>query len=225
MHAAELERKQRWLRRRRATRHETSSSGCTMPMRACSRACSPAAIGPLGDVIEHAWRSGARFDSWEDQHRPELWRQAFEALGIDPSHYRRALPLAARLPWDHIDVGLDQAFWPKSMRRPRSAGGLLRAARPPATFVHPTHRTRLRSRSPAAGLLRLRRRLRISRSFADAGRKAWPKQPPHRQRRMLRRQPPARHGGPPRGRRPAAGNGIGFASKRPGRRRCSATSI
>ncbi len=65
---------------------------------------------PLSDVIEAAWRAGARFDSWDDQFRVERWETAMQACGIDPTPYFMTLPVDARLPWDHLDVGLEDGF-------------------------------------------------------------------------------------------------------------------
>ncbi|MBW2465418.1 MAG: DUF2344 domain-containing protein, partial [Deltaproteobacteria bacterium] len=64
----------------------------------------------LGDVIEGAWRRGARFDSWNEQLRLEAWDEAFAEHGIDTSIYLGTIPTSARLPWDHIDVGLEDGF-------------------------------------------------------------------------------------------------------------------
>ena len=65
----------------------------------------------LADVIETAWRGGARFDSWDDQFKPELWYQAFAEHHLDPNFYnaRRREP-AEILPWDHLDYGVTKAF-------------------------------------------------------------------------------------------------------------------
>ena len=61
------------------------------------------------DVTQEAflsiWRSGARFDSWDDQLRLGLWEEAFTHFGIDRAPYLGTLPLTARLPWSHIAVG------------------------------------------------------------------------------------------------------------------------
>ena len=65
---------------------------------------------PLADVIEHAWRQGARFDSWDDQFNLERWETALRDCGIDPTPYFMTLPVDARLPWDHLDVGLEDGF-------------------------------------------------------------------------------------------------------------------
>jgi radical SAM family uncharacterized protein/radical SAM-linked protein len=71
----------------------------------------------LADVIEHAWRNGARFDSWAEHFKLDLWRAAFEAFGIDTSIFLGTIPVTARLPWDHIDVGLADGFLAKEYRK------------------------------------------------------------------------------------------------------------
>jgi len=71
----------------------------------------------LADVIELAWRNGARFDSWEDRLRLDVWRAAFEKAGIDTSIFVGTIPVTARLPWDHIDVGLAAGFLAKEYRK------------------------------------------------------------------------------------------------------------
>ncbi len=65
---------------------------------------------PLADVIERAWRKGARFDSWDDQFDRVRWEDALSECGVDPAPYFMTLPVDARLPWDHIDVGLEDGF-------------------------------------------------------------------------------------------------------------------
>ncbi len=59
----------------------------------------------MGNVIESAWRRGARFDSWTDQFRPALWWAAMEDEGLDVQRvlHSPALP-RDRLPWDHIGI-------------------------------------------------------------------------------------------------------------------------
>src|SRR5690606_20621189 len=64
----------------------------------------------LGVVIERAYLNGARFDSWEEQLDLEVWREAFAHFRIDTERYLGTLPTGARLPWDHIDVGLEDGF-------------------------------------------------------------------------------------------------------------------
>ncbi|MHC4695635.1 MAG: TIGR03960 family B12-binding radical SAM protein [Planctomycetota bacterium] len=60
----------------------------------------------LADVIEHAYKSGARFDSWEEQFNPALWQQAFDATGIDPAWYaHRERPPDEIFPWAHLSGG------------------------------------------------------------------------------------------------------------------------
>lgn len=65
----------------------------------------------LADVIEEAWRRGARLDGWTEHFKFSVWMEAFEACSIDPVPYaQRRRPLDEGLPWDHIDSGLSRDF-------------------------------------------------------------------------------------------------------------------
>ncbi|MBX3157453.1 MAG: TIGR03960 family B12-binding radical SAM protein [Deltaproteobacteria bacterium] len=64
----------------------------------------------LADAIEAVWRAGARFDGWDEVFELERWTAAFAAHGIDTGAYMGTRPISARLPWDHIDVGLEDGF-------------------------------------------------------------------------------------------------------------------
>jgi radical SAM family uncharacterized protein/radical SAM-linked protein len=74
----------------------------------------------MGEVLEVAYRAGARFDGWREGFSFERWLDAIEQVGIDPAIYTRTLPVGARLPWDHIDVGLEPGFladeWRKAVK-------------------------------------------------------------------------------------------------------------
>ncbi|MBN2191620.1 MAG: TIGR03960 family B12-binding radical SAM protein [Polyangiaceae bacterium] len=70
----------------------------------------------LADVLEHAYRNGAGFDSWEDRLCLDRWEAAFSACNVSPNRYLGALPVGARLPWDHIDVGVDPGFLAREYR-------------------------------------------------------------------------------------------------------------
>src|SRR5262245_13074222 len=64
----------------------------------------------LADVIESVWRAGARFDGWDEVFELERWTDALAAHGVDIAAYLGTRPVTARLPWDHIDVGLEDGF-------------------------------------------------------------------------------------------------------------------
>ena len=64
----------------------------------------------LADVIESVWRAGARFDGWAEVFDLERWESALAEHGIDTAAYLGTRPVGARLPWDHIDVGLEDGF-------------------------------------------------------------------------------------------------------------------
>src|SRR5690606_11527822 len=64
----------------------------------------------IGDVVERAYKNGAFFDSWDEHFNKAAWSEAFEHFGVDTGPFLTTLPLDARLPWDHIDVGLEDGF-------------------------------------------------------------------------------------------------------------------
>ena len=71
----------------------------------------------LCDPIERAYRNGARFDCWEEKLNLALWVEAFDHHGIDTGRYLGTIPLTAKLPWDHISVGLEAGFLAKEYRK------------------------------------------------------------------------------------------------------------
>ena len=63
----------------------------------------------LSEVIEAAWRNGARMDSWDEYFAYDKWLAAFEASGIDPAALaQRQIPLCETLPWSHIQGRLGE---------------------------------------------------------------------------------------------------------------------
>jgi radical SAM family uncharacterized protein/radical SAM-linked protein len=93
----------------------------------------------LGDVLERAYRGGARFDSWEDQKKMTVWEDAFRAEGIDPATYLGTIPATARLPWDHIDVGLEEGFLLREYRKAMKNRLSLPCGKVAGAFVHATN--------------------------------------------------------------------------------------
>ncbi len=132
----------------------------------------------LAAVLERAYSAGARFDSWEDQKRMALWEDAFRTEGVDPAKYLGTIPVTARLPWDHIDVGLEEGFL--AARVPEGAQEpALVAVRQGRRRVRPRDEPRRRQRRLAqTRLLRLRRRVR---PLGDA--RAAPRLPSQARRR------------------------------------------
>jgi radical SAM family uncharacterized protein/radical SAM-linked protein len=71
----------------------------------------------LADVIEDVWKRGARFDGWDECFDVDRWREVMSDHGLDPADYLDTRPVSARLPWDHIDVGLEDGFLLREYRR------------------------------------------------------------------------------------------------------------
>ncbi len=57
----------------------------------------------LCDVIETAWRDGARFDLWDECFDYELWQRAFDKFGMDIETAAQAqFGTDEILPWEHL---------------------------------------------------------------------------------------------------------------------------
>jgi radical SAM family uncharacterized protein/radical SAM-linked protein len=93
----------------------------------------------LADVLLTAFRSGARFDSWDDQLRLDVWADAFAAHGLTPEQFLGTLPLDGRLPWDHIDVGLEDGFLETEYKKALQSRLSPPCGKVAGTFVHPTN--------------------------------------------------------------------------------------
>ena len=72
----------------------------------------------LGKVIETAWMSGCRFDSWTEKLDFHKWEDAFISCGIEPGYYAsRHMSLDEILPWEHLHTGITKEFLLKEYNR------------------------------------------------------------------------------------------------------------
>lgn len=75
----------------------------------------------LGTVIAKAWELGARFDGWSEHFKFDLWKQAFEELGVDMASYNRQRSITEPLPWEHISAKVSKETLIRE--RERALGG------------------------------------------------------------------------------------------------------
>jgi radical SAM family uncharacterized protein len=72
----------------------------------------------VAEVVELAWRRGARLDSWTENLKPELWWQALADCGLNfDDIVHRASEIGDRLPWDHINVKKGRTYLEKEHGR------------------------------------------------------------------------------------------------------------
>jgi len=65
----------------------------------------------LGDVVELAWRKGAKLEGWGEWFNFKAWQDAFDECGLDMDWYaRRERTVDEHLPWEHISAGLKKEF-------------------------------------------------------------------------------------------------------------------
>ena len=65
----------------------------------------------VADVIEEAWRNGAKFDSWSEYFDFQRWQDAFASCGLSMDFYAaRQRDKDEVLPWDMISCGVSKRF-------------------------------------------------------------------------------------------------------------------
>jgi radical SAM family uncharacterized protein/radical SAM-linked protein len=94
----------------------------------------------MANVIEDAWRRGARFDSWDDRLAWGAWTTALrEHAEIGAERLTGELPIDARLPWNHIDIGVKRAFLEREHRRAMDGRTTRPCGKPGSARVHHTN--------------------------------------------------------------------------------------
>ncbi|HEY6081773.1 MAG TPA: TIGR03960 family B12-binding radical SAM protein [Polyangiaceae bacterium] len=93
----------------------------------------------LSDVIERAYHEGARMDSWEEHVKLDTWREALAHYGIDPAQYLGTIPVTARLPWDHFDIGLEEGFLAREYRKALASRPSPPCGKVVGQFIHATN--------------------------------------------------------------------------------------
>lgn len=65
----------------------------------------------VADVVEAAWRKGAKLDGWNEYFSLDRWMEAFREHGIDPAFYaNRGREYSEIMPWSHLDYGVTRKF-------------------------------------------------------------------------------------------------------------------
>jgi len=65
----------------------------------------------MAEVIETAWKNGAKFDAWQDFKNYDIWMQAFTENDLDPYFYvHRERDLKEIFPWEHIFPGVRKTY-------------------------------------------------------------------------------------------------------------------
>lgn len=71
----------------------------------------------IGDLIELAFKKGAKFDAWNDKFNLKIWLEAMEELEINPLMYTGERKLEEELPWDFIDTGINKEFYIRELEK------------------------------------------------------------------------------------------------------------
>jgi radical SAM family uncharacterized protein/radical SAM-linked protein len=93
----------------------------------------------LADVIERAYHEGARMDSWEEHVKLDVWREALAHYGIDAGQFLGTIPVTARLPWAHFDIGLEEGFLAREYRKALASRPSPPCGKVVGQFIHATN--------------------------------------------------------------------------------------
>jgi radical SAM family uncharacterized protein len=64
----------------------------------------------LADVIEDAWRHGARFDAWTEEFEPSVWRAALDRAGLSEGETSGERDRGRPLAWSHLSCGVTDDY-------------------------------------------------------------------------------------------------------------------
>lgn len=83
--------------------HDSQTSYVEAALARGGRECS--------QLIEHAWKNGARFDAWTEQFDFDAWQRAAAECGMDIFDMStRTFEEGTALPWNHISCGVTERF-------------------------------------------------------------------------------------------------------------------
>ncbi len=71
----------------------------------------------MAEVLARAYEEGARFDGWREAFSFQRWLDAIEHVGVEHSVFTGTLPVDGRLPWDHLDMGMEDGFLASEYRK------------------------------------------------------------------------------------------------------------
>ena len=75
----------------------------------------------IADVVENAWKNGAKFDAWSEFFNEEAWGKSAKECGIDlQSEAHKSIDLDTTLPWEHIGCGVDKKFLIDELERSKA---------------------------------------------------------------------------------------------------------
>lgn len=69
------------------------------------------------DLIESAWRRGARLDGWTEQLRVDAWMGALDALGDSLAARFAERPEDRALPWEVVSYGIEHAWFARERHK------------------------------------------------------------------------------------------------------------
>jgi len=100
----------------------------------------------IGELVYHAWLSGARFDGWDECFDLQRWRECATELSIDMKDFLAGIDPEQPLPWSVVSTGVSPLFLEKERLRaysgeptPDCRGGACSVCGVCTTGLQPVH--------------------------------------------------------------------------------------
>jgi len=75
----------------------------------------------VADVVEEAFKNGAKFDNWSEFFNFEVWQDSFNKKNVDINYFtEREACIDEILPWDFIDISVDKEFLIKELSKAKN---------------------------------------------------------------------------------------------------------
>lgn len=75
----------------------------------------------IGEVIERAYRKGARFDAWDDMFDRNIWEESFkEEPELDQDTILEGRSTEEELPWENVSLGISKKYLLKEYEKSRA---------------------------------------------------------------------------------------------------------
>ncbi len=72
----------------------------------------------VADVVEEAFKNGAKFDNWSEFFNFKIWQNAFDKKNVDINYFtEREASTDEILPWDFIDISVSKEFLIKELNK------------------------------------------------------------------------------------------------------------
>ena len=87
------------------------------PKISCLEAVIARGDSKISSLIHSAYKKGAIFSSWDEHFNFDIWKESAQENDIDMNKYTGNRDTAKKLPWEHIDIGVNKEFLLQELKK------------------------------------------------------------------------------------------------------------